>query len=95
MEINRIFNQNKAREVILEELCRHLRKKYELKAYFCSISGMRWAFLAGCRDVDIPRQRIALNSNTGLVVEKISHLDPEQWNEIMKTIKSNFLKTPL
>lgn len=89
MEINSIFRQQNSREDILSQLCEFLEKEYRIKAYFCHISGKRWAFMAGNKEVEIPRHRFMLDDDTGLVVERISHLDSETWNEILNKIKSN------
>lgn len=88
--ISEIFQQNKSYEKILEEVCEYLKQEYSVKAYFCKIFGKRWAFFAGNRHIEIPRNRFELNNNFGLVVESIEHLEEKQWNEIYQTIKSNF-----
>ncbi|MFW6019932.1 MAG: hypothetical protein ACOCPM_05060 [Bacteroidales bacterium] len=89
-KIPELFQQDKPLEEILEEVSEYLKQAYSLKAYFCSIYGKRWAFFAGDRHIEIPRNRFELNNKFGLVVESIDHLNEKQWNELYQHIKSNF-----
>ncbi|MGM0612808.1 MAG: hypothetical protein ACQESM_04770 [Bacteroidota bacterium] len=89
-KIPELFQQDKPRDKILEEVCEYLKQAYSVKAYFCKIFGKRWAFYAGDRHIEIPRNRFELNKNYGLMVESIDHLDEKHWNEIVQKIKSNF-----
>lgn len=89
-EINSLFRQDKEQEKILSDVCSHLKHKYTVDAYFCRITGKRWSFLAGSKDVEIPRYRFKLNSNTGIIVEEVDHMEEEEWNDILNTIKLNF-----
>lgn len=88
-EINSLFRQDKEQEKILSDVCDHLKHKYTVDAYFCRITGKRWSFMAGSKDVEIPRHRFQLNSDKGVIVEDIDHLQEQQWREILDTIKSN------
>lgn len=89
MCLEEIFKQSKSREAILGEIATFLENEYGIKAYFCKIAGKRWAFLNGNKNVDIPRHRIRLDNDTGLIVESLENIDDEKWKIILNTVTAN------
>ncbi|MFO8087107.1 MAG: hypothetical protein R6T91_04765 [Bacteroidales bacterium] len=88
-EINNIFCQNKQQKAILAGVCDQLKHKYAVNAYFCQITGKRWAFLAGSGDVEIPRYRYKLTDNIGIIAEDVEHLKADVWNDIVNALIVN------
>lgn len=89
MMLEDIFKQDKNKEEIFSEVAGWMQQHHELKAYFCSIAGKRWSFMAGSRNVDIPRHRFQLDDDTGLIVESLENIENDKWEQILNTIQSN------
>ena len=72
------MSENRCLKDRLNEIAREVKSVYGIKVFFCEITGNRWSFFAGDKNLDIPEHRIFLNDNYGMMAGEISCKD-EEW----------------
>ncbi|SHH47475.1 hypothetical protein [Sporanaerobacter acetigenes] len=78
------ISKDKSLEDELNDIADYIYKEYGTKINFCKIFGNRWSYCAGNKNLIMPKYRIVLTEDLGLLAENV---DEENWNEILQAIK--------